>query len=123
MDDDELIATFEDTSLPHLSHEDHVRLVFLFAQRHGPERAYERVRAGLIAYTVARGSFAQFHETRTWAWASLVAKDAAGFAGDFPAFLAQHPRFVRRDLLAEFYSDEVLASSEARETVIVVPLD
>ena len=114
MDDATLLAQFEDCTLPELTHRDHVRLVFLYAQQGEP---YERVRAGLIAYTASRGSAQWFHETRTWAWAELIAAAAADFDGDFDAFWMSHPEFDRRDLLTDYYSD-ILTTDAARTTVL-----
>ena len=37
-----------------------------------------------------------------------------GFEGTFAEFLAQHPEVLRRDLLSEYYSDDVLNSADAR---------
>ena len=115
MDDASLIAEFEATTLADLSHRDHVRLVFLYA-RTGD--AVARIRDGLIAYTAARGSASHFHETRTWAWGTLIATAADGFDGDFDAFWAQHPEFDRRYLLSDYYSDAVLESDEARAFIV-----
>lgn len=114
MNDAALIEQFEDCTLPTLTHRDHVRLVFLYARDGQP---YERVRAGLIAYTASRGSASAFHETRTWAWAELIASAAAGFDGDFDAFWMQHPEFDRRDLLDDYYS-EILTTDAARTAVL-----
>jgi hypothetical protein len=114
MDDATLLAQFEDCTLPELTHRDHVRLVFLYTQQ---GRAYERVRAGLIAYTASRGSESAFHQTRTWAWAELIAAAAAEFDGDFDAFWMRHPEFDRRNLLDDYYSD-ILKSDAARTTVL-----
>ena len=117
--DAELIAEFEATTLANLSHRDHVRLVFLYAQT---EDAVAKMRDGLIAYTAARGSASHFHETRTWAWGTLIAAAAQGFDGDFDAFWAQHPEFDRRYLLTDYYSDEVLDSDAARAFVLAPDL-
>lgn len=114
MDDAALIAQFEDTTLPELSHRDHVRLVFLYAKTGD---ATTRIRDGLIAYTAARGSAAHFHETRTWAWAQLIAAAVDGY-NDFDAFWAAHPEFDRRDLLSDHYSDALLTSPEARASIL-----
>jgi hypothetical protein len=114
MDDDLLVAEFEATTLPELSHRDHVRLVFLY-NKTGDAAA--RTRAGLIAYTAARGSSSAFHETRTWAWAQLIAAAAHGY-DDFDAFWAAHPEFDRRDLLGDYYSGELLNSPEARASIV-----
>ena len=115
MDDASLIAQFEATTLPELSHRDHVRLVFLYAKTGD---AATLIRDGLIAYTAARGSAHYFHETRTWAWAVLIEDAAASFDGDFDAFWAAHPHFDRRDLLSDHYSDELLNSNAAHDAVV-----
>lgn len=115
MDDATLVELFENTTLPALTHRDHVRLVFLYT-RDGD--GYARVRDGLIAYTRARGSESAFHETRTWAWAVLVEAAAEGFTGNFDDFWAQHPQFDRRDLLDDYYEPGVLTSDPARTSVL-----
>ena len=119
MDDADLVAQFEDTTLPDLPHEDHVRLVWLYTRDLGREAAIERIRVGLIAYTAARGSAEWFHATRTWAWAVLIADATlASPAESFAEFLAQHPQFLRRDLLGGYYSDALLNSDEARAAAL-----
>ena len=115
MNNKDLLAQFEATTLPDLTHRDHVRLVFLYS-RTGDAAA--RIRDGLIAYTAARGSSAHFHETRTWAWAQLIVAAADTHVGDFDAFWAAHPEFDRRDLLSDHYSDELLNSDLARASVV-----
>ena len=115
MDDADLLSQFEDTTLPNLSHRDHVRLVFLYGQAGD---AAARMRDGLRAYTTARGTAHYFHATRTWAWAVLIEAAAAGFVGDFDAFWAAHPEFDRRDLLSDHYSDELLNSDEAHDAIV-----
>ena len=118
MNDDELITDFEATTLPELPHEDHVRLVWLYARAGGADHAIDRIRDGLVAYTAARGSAAHFHATRTWAWAVLIADATlASPAATFAEFLAAHPQFLRRDLLGDFYSDALLGSDGARLSI------
>jgi hypothetical protein len=114
MDDAQLIAEFEATTLPELSHRDHVRLVFLYSKT---TDAAARIRDGLIAFTAARGSATAFHETRTWAWAELIVAAADAF-DDFDALWAAHPEFDRRDLLSDYYSDALLNSPEARASIV-----
>lgn len=115
MNDADLLAQFEDTTLPNLSHRDHVRLVFLYTKTGD---AIARVRDGLRAYTAARGTAHYFHATRTWAWAVLIENAARDFDGDFDAFWAQHPQFDRRGLLSDHYSDELLGSDEAHDAIV-----
>ena len=117
--DDELVAQFEDTTLPDLPHEDHVRLVWLYTRAGGADHAIEWIRDGLIAYTAARGSAAWFHATRTWAWGVLITRaSVASPADSFDAFLAAHPEFLRRDLLGDYYSEELLTSDAARASAL-----
>jgi hypothetical protein len=119
VDDALLVAQFEDTTLPDLPHEDHVRLVWLYTRESGRDAAIERIRDGLIAYTAARGSAEWFHATRTWAWAVLIADATlASPATTFVDFLGQHPQFTRRDLLSDYYSAELLNSDEARASAL-----
>jgi len=119
MTDDELLAQFADTTLAELPHVDHVRLVYLYAREAGTDAAALRIRAGLIAFTAARGAAAHFHETRTWAWAILIGRATeASAAGSFAGFIADHPEFLRRDLLDDFYSPDVLLSDEARTSIL-----
>ena len=119
MNDADLVARFEDTTLPNLPHEDHVRLVWLYTRDLSREAAIERIRDGLIAYTAARGSAEWFHSTRTWAWAVLIADATlASASSTFEAFVAQHPQFLRRDLLGDYYSDVLLNSEEARASIV-----
>ena len=115
MNGQDLLDQFEATTLPELTHRDHVRLVFLYS-RTGDAAA--RIRDGLIAYTAARGSAHHFHETRTWAWAQLIVAAADAFVGDFDAFWAAHPEFDRRDLLSDHYSDELLNSPGAHDSIV-----
>lgn len=114
MDDAQLISQFEDTTLPELSHRDHVRLVFLYSKT---TDAVARIRDGLLAYTAARGAGAHFHETRTWAWAQLIVAAADSYT-DFDALWAAHPEFDRRDLLSDYYSEALLNSAEARASIV-----
>jgi hypothetical protein len=117
--DPDLVAQFEDTTLPDLPHEDHVRLVWLYTRVGGADYAIERIREGLIVYTAARGSAEWFHSTRTWAWAVLIADATlASASSTFDAFLAQHPQFLRRDLLGDYYSDPLLTSDAARAAAL-----
>jgi hypothetical protein len=119
MHDEELIDRFEAVTLDGLPHLDHVRLVWIYANRDGIEQAYPRVRDGLVHFTTVRGSSASFHETRTWAWAALiVAALATSPADTFDGFLAEHPEFERKDLLNDYYSTELLASDAARAGVV-----
>ena len=114
MNDQDLLAQFDDTTLADLSHRDHVRLVFLYSKTGD---AVARIRDDLIACTAARGSSSAFHETRTWAWAQLIVAAADAF-DDFDALWAAHPEFDRRNLLSDYYSDELLNSAEARGSIV-----
>jgi hypothetical protein len=125
LDDAELIRQFEDTSLETLSHRDHIRLVYLFTLEGGADAAYERVRAGLIAFTKSLNAAHYFHETRTWAWARIVASATEAdrdVDGGFDAFEARHPEFDRRDLLDDYYAPGVLDSTAAHDRVIAPTL-
>ena len=102
LDDAGLVRQFEQTPLAPITHRDHVRLVFLFTVEAGADAAYERVRSGLIAHTKARNTFEHFHETRTWAWARIIASaiEADG-ERDFDAFGKLRSRIHSHEFDAE----------------------
>ncbi|RKH68128.1 hypothetical protein D7W81_12990 [Corallococcus aberystwythensis] len=97
------------------AHLDHVRVVYLYTRRAGREAAVELTRAGLRTLTGKLGVPEKYHETVTVAWARLVSERAAAEPGrDFTAFIDGNPRFLRKDLLEDYYSREVLFGAEAR---------
>ncbi len=118
MTDDELLEAFASNTLPAFPHEEHLHVVFVRSATADLPATIAFVRDGIKRMAAAGGNPGKYHETRTVAWARLVVGARTGFGGDFDAFLAQHPEFLRRDLLQDFYSPSLLNSREARETFV-----
>ncbi|NOK35745.1 hypothetical protein HMI49_21330 [Corallococcus exercitus] len=115
MDDDVFLEGFSRGEVSGFAHLDHVRVVYLYTRRAGGEAAVALTRAGLRALTGKLGVPEKYHETMTVAWARLVSERVEAALGrDFAAFIDAHPRLLRRDLLDDYYSREVLFGAEAR---------
>jgi hypothetical protein len=115
MTDEAFLARFEAGTLLSFDHRDHLRVAFAYARRGGVEHAVDRARCGLRHFAAAHGEPDRYHETLTTAWARIIAHHAlADTDRGFDAFLAAHPRLLRRDLLLGHYSRERLFSPTAR---------
>lgn len=112
--DEEFLRRYEAHTLADFSHEDHLRMAFLYARRGGAGAAVAGARR-IRGLAQAAGAPQKYHETLTVAWARVVwhhtvASETSGFA----EFVQAHPQLLRRDLLAAHYSHEVLFSAAAR---------
>ena len=115
--DEELIAGFEDASLPAFPHADHVRLTILYLSRYGREQAERKLFDGLQRFAAAKGVPEKFHVTMTIAWLDLVdaARRRLPEVRDPAALIAAYPELLDRDALLRFYTRERLMSDEARQ--------
>lgn len=119
MDDDVFLEQFSRGELSGFAHVDHVKVVYLYTRKAGPEAAITLTREGLQALTRKLGVPEKYHETMTVAWARLVSQQAAAAPGrDFTAFITDNPRFLRKDLLEAYYSREVLVKAESRKQFV-----
>lgn len=118
LDDDELLERFATNTLPAFPHEEHLHVVFVHAARHPEAETLRFVRTGIQAMAAANGNPGAYHETRTAAWVRLIVAARDGFDDDFAAFLAAHPDLLRRDRLADHYSDELLTGDAARAAFV-----
>lgn len=114
MNDDDLGDGFERGALSTFPHESHVRTVFVLVQRYGEVEALVQLKAGIRALAERAGKSDKYHETRTVAWFNLIV-ERMGDEVDSETFLAMNPQFLRRDLLDDYYTPELLNSPEARE--------
>jgi hypothetical protein len=114
--DRELLAAFEDTTLAHLSHRDHVRLGWLYLADPLAVAAPRFITA-LRRYAEAKGAGEKYHETITWAFLLLIA-DRRSAGETFDEFAAAHPELFVASPLARWYTDETLASSRARRSFV-----
>jgi hypothetical protein len=112
--DEEFLARFEAHDLDGFSHRDHLRMAFAYARRGGVPAAVDGARR-LRGVAEAHGAPGKYHETITVAWARLVGGLASAHPSlEFSDLLAEHPELLRRDLLSDYYSREVLFSDAAR---------
>jgi hypothetical protein len=118
IDDDQLLQRFAANTLPAFPHEEHLHVVFVKSGRASLDETVVFMQDRIRAMAAANGKPDAYHDTRTVAWVRLLVDARAGFAEDFEEFLAVHPRFVRRDLLSDYYSDALLTSDEARAAFV-----
>ncbi|HWO27113.1 MAG TPA: hypothetical protein VNO30_50635 [Kofleriaceae bacterium] len=123
LSDDELWAAFGAAALPApaWTHRAHLRVAWLFLQRHPLDEAHVLLRVGIIRLnafhglveTPARG----YHETLTRVWLALIAALPAAAAAAAPssaAFVDAHQAALGRDAALRHYSRERLMSVRAR---------
>jgi hypothetical protein len=125
MTDDELVRAFESGELPtdDFPHAAHVRVAWYYLRRDPILVALPRFKAALQRFAAGKGKPERYHETITIAYMLLIAERLASsreltwneFAGRHPELLQWQP-----SVLAQFYSEEILASPRARE-VFVLP--
>ncbi|MCU1416823.1 MAG: hypothetical protein JWP32_997 [Schumannella sp.] len=114
IDDDELLTRFAANTLPAFPHEEHLHVVFVKSGRATPAETLAFMRDGIRAMAAANGKPEAYHDTRTVAWVQIIVAARADFTGGFGDFLAAHPELVRRDLLSDYYSGELLNADAAR---------
>jgi len=119
MTDTEFLSAFESLTLDpqHFNHLGHVRLAWLYLQRHDFDEAVARTCAGIRAYATHLGAAAKFHWTVTEALMHLLrAAGAADRALPWDAFIAANAPLLAnaRARLGEHYSAALLDSPDAR---------
>jgi hypothetical protein len=107
------------------THEAQLRMAFLLLRRHEFHDAVRRIRRGIRRLNRANGvvdSEAEgYHETRTLAWARVVAAELADLApeDDFAAFIARNPALLDPDRILLHYSQERIGSVRARREFVL----
>jgi N-formylglutamate deformylase len=105
MTDDELIAGFEGSTLDPagFGHREHLRVAWLYLQRHGRLEADRRLRCGLRALAVRAGRPAKFSEALTSAWVERLDRAAAALGSNhsFDDLLLQSPELLERGSVRE----------------------
>lgn len=124
LSDEELLARFEDGSLPDGSfhHEQHVRVAWMFVRRYGMPDALGRFADALKRFAAAKGAAGLYHETITWAYLFLVAERIARTPGaGWDGFAAVNPDLLswKPSLLERYYTPETLKSDLARRTFVM----
>ncbi len=123
MTDDQLVAAFEDTTLPNESfhHADHVRLAWIYLGRYPFAEAVLRFANGLRVFASAKGHAGLYHETITWAYLVLVNERCElSKATDWEEFALQNEDLLRGKLglLRRYYREETLHSDLARRVFV-----
>jgi hypothetical protein len=125
MTDDELIARFENGTLPGESfhHTDHVRMAFLYLCRYPALEAIEQFSSSLIRFAEAKGKPGLYHETITWAFLLLIRERMARSGGSqtWTQFAAGNLDLLdwEENILRKYYRGETLSSDLARKTFLL----
>ena len=123
MTDDQFLAAFLDASMPPegFDHIGHLRAAWLLLQRRPLESAVSETCAAIDRLARRLGVPQKFNHTLTEALVRLMAHHGGSDAAlDWHVFLAANEALVKdaRALLARHYSDELLASAEARSRFV-----
>jgi len=117
--DEDFLRAFEDLSFPGnlLRHREHIRVAWLYLKASDATRAAERMAAGVRRFANHHGATQKYHRTLTLAWMRLVAAALVETPEGcvFEEFLAAHPELRDKNLLAKYYSQELLQTTAARE--------
>lgn len=124
MSDEDLLARFEDGSLPDgaFHHEQHVRVAWMFVRRYGMPDALGRFSQALKRFAEAKGAVGLYHETITWAYLFLVAERIAREPGErWDRFAAVNQDLLtwKPSLLDRYYAPGTLQTDLARSTFIM----
>ena len=120
--DDELLARFQDLTLPPacFDHRAHLRFAWIVLQRHPVAEAVERVGASIRAFAAHVGAHGKYHATLTEALVRVMHARGAAGARPFDGFLADNPELVRdpRGVVLGHYSEALLDSPAARAAFV-----
>jgi hypothetical protein len=117
--DEDFLRAFEDLSFPadQFRHREHIRVAWLYLKSSDASRAEERMSAGIRRFANHHGATQKYHHTLTLLWMRLVAlalvETPEGWT--FEEFLAAHPELCDKNLVAQYYSPELLQTPAARE--------
>jgi hypothetical protein len=123
--DDELIARFEDCSLPNecFHHADHVRTAFIYLTRYSVMEALQRFSTSLLRFATKHGKPDRYNETITWAYIFLIRERMTRSEGGqtWPEFARHNPDLLdwNNNTLKKYYREETLASPLAKSTFLM----
>jgi len=126
MTDAEFIQQFEACNLPAecFHHRDHVKLAWLYLQRHSLLEALAKFSEGIKRFTAAQGKTNLYHETITWAYVFLIHERMKRAEGkqSWEEFAAANPDLLnwQTSILKSLYREETLRSELARK-IFVLP--
>jgi hypothetical protein len=124
MEDEQLLAKFEDASLPLecFRHEEHVRVAFLYLHKYPVLEVLARFPAALRRYATAHGKNGLYHETISWAFIFIIRERMAGAdTQSWEQFRERNRDLLDggKSMLAKYYRDETIASTAARERFVM----
>ncbi len=124
MTDDELLAGFENGTLPNeaFHHEEHVRVAFLYLRHYSALQALQHFSTALERFAAAHGKTTLYNETVTWAYLLLIRERMARaeWTQSWPEFRAGNADLFdrKRDILKKYYQTETLQSQLAKRTFL-----
>jgi hypothetical protein len=123
MTPEEILAGLESCAISpgRFHHEEHVAAAWEALRRMPLGHAAERISGALRRFAARAGVPDRYHETVTWAFVVLIAerRRRIGLDASWPQFRAAFPELFSCDLLARYYSPELLASDLARTTFVL----
>ena len=122
--DDELLARFEDGSLPRdaFHHEQHVHVAWMFVRRDGMPDALGRFSRALKRFAESKGTPGLYHETITWAYLLIIGERMARAPADtWREFAAANRDLLtwKPSLLDRYYAAGTLSSALARRAFLM----
>lgn len=124
LNDEEFVRQFEACALPAecFHHRDHVKLAWLYLQRHSLLETVQKFSEGIKRFAAAHGKSDLYHETITWAYVFLIheRRQRAGGEQSWEAFAAANPDLMnwQTSILKSLYREETLRSELARRIFI-----
>lgn len=123
LSDGALLAAFEAGALQagQFSHEQHVRIGYLYLTRMDFGQAVSRVSRGLKVLVARLGLSDKYHETITVAFMALINERLGrdGDPGGWDAFARAHADLLKVDILYRYYDRSKLFSDVARKTFVM----
>lgn len=124
MHDRELIAAFEDCTLPPglFNHSQHVRVGWIYLTEGTLLEALPRFVTSLKRYATSLGATTKYHETITYAFLFLIHERMQRTpAATFDDFAEANPDLFE-PILDRYYTPETLRSDFARQTFVMPDL-
>lgn len=103
-------------ALGRFSHREHLHMAWSYVQRDGMPKGAEQAVAFIRHVAARHGGADKYHETvtRFWVYAMALAIAAAPRSDDFEQLLANNPHLTDKHLPAQYWTDELLRSREAK---------
>ena len=120
MNDDEFMLAFENCTLPmeQWNHRAHVRVAWIYLQKHGYSKALDSMRQGILSFNAANGIMVApgsgYHETITQAFLRLVDSERDESIIDFDTFCMHAEKLLDKKIILKHYSRKLLEDPSSR---------